>query len=121
MQEKKHKEEKHKNREKSEDLVKQAKKFLKAQLSGKGDGMSEQGAPEVDEKMRISEDDYFAKNNEFTTWLQVCPTCSCVHPSKACPFYASWHFPRHSQCWIYDWKMMMRLLGHCILVCFRMA
>ncbi len=78
----KHKKEKHhkkKSKDSKEDLVKQAKEFLKAQLaagSGKGSGAVQLAAakdlpePTLPEDKRITADDYFVKAAEFTAWLQ---------------------------------------------------
>eukprot|EP00983_Pelagomonas_calceolata_P012890 411741-Pelagomonas_calceolata.AAC.6 len=69
---KKHKDKgkKHKDKGKDKtDLVKQAKNYLKAHLRGEAAAPGQAPTP-IDEKLRISEADYFAKNNEFTVWLQ---------------------------------------------------
>ncbi len=72
------------------DLVKQAKKFLKSQLAAQqqqqqagrpsagggaaaavpGAGVERRLAPTLQESLRITADDYFAKSTEFTAWLQ---------------------------------------------------
>lgn len=76
-----------KDKDKKKDLVKQAKQFLKNQLSasegGAGPSDSQVAAAlaatgplppiqvAVDEKSKITEDSYFQRNAEFTVWLQV--------------------------------------------------